>query len=212
MDDGITGNEPTTDGGTRPPPKKSSEDDNPTDKRRQLGDYAAYGFYFSSLGVTFVVILLSLEVFTAFFQTFPNVWLKWWTDASAAEGNHEIGLYLGVYAALQVAGLILFFAITWFVLLKVIEKSGLEMRRRLLHATMRAPLSLFTTEDTGSITKKFSQDLGQLDRNLPMGMLVSINSLLVCVAQAVLIESATWYLAINFPILVGVIYCLQKVS
>ncbi|KAK8059612.1 hypothetical protein PG996_009542 [Apiospora saccharicola] len=208
MDDGITG---TTDDGTKKPPKKPSEDNQPTDKRRQLGDYAAYGFYFSSLGVTFVVILLALEVFTAFFQTFPSVWLKWWTDASAAEGNHEIGFYLGVYAALQVAGAISFFAITWFVLLKVIEKSGLEMHRRLLHATIRAPLSLFATQDTGSITTKFSQDLGQLDRNLPMGMLVSINSFLVCVAQAVLIASATWYLAISFPILVGVIYCLQKV-
>lgn len=57
----------------------------------------------------------------------------------------------------------------------------------------RAPLSLFTAEDTGSITTKsvfdglqsqqqwlishrFSQDLGQLDHNLPMGMLVTINS------------------------------------
>ncbi|KAK8028838.1 hypothetical protein PG991_005894 [Apiospora marii] len=210
VDNGMTSNEPTTNDGTKSPPKKLPEDDKPTDKRRQLGDHAAYGFYFSSLGVAFVVTLLVLEVFTAFFQTFSSVWLKWWTDASAAEGNQEIGLYLGVYAALQVAGVISFFAITWFVLLKVIEKSGLEMHRRLLHAVTRAPLSLFTTEDTGSITTKFSQDLGHLDHNLPMGMLVTINSLLVCVAQAVLIASATWYLAISFPILVGVIYCLQK--
>ncbi|KAK7956876.1 uncharacterized protein PG986_006098 [Apiospora aurea] len=195
----------------KPPPKNLTEDATPNDKRRQLGDRAAYGFYYSSLGVVFAAILLVLEVFTAFFQTFPSVWLKWWTDASAAEGNNDICLYLGVYAALQVAGVISFFAITWFVLIKIIEKSGLEMHRRLLHAVVRAPLSLFTTEDTGSITTKFSQDLGQLDHNLPMGMLVSISSLLVCIAQAVLIASATWYLAISFPVLIGVIYCLQKV-
>ncbi|KAK8042694.1 hypothetical protein PG994_013177 [Apiospora phragmitis] len=193
-DDDMASKEPTADDGDRPPPKNSSEDTKPTDKR-----------------VAFVAILLTLEIFTAFFQTFPTVWLKWWTDASAAEGNCEIGLYLGVYAAFQVAGVISFFAITWFVLLKVIKKSGLEMHRRLLQAVVRTPLSLFTTEDTGSITTKFSQDLGQLDHNLPMGMLVSINSFLVCIAQAVLMASATWYLAISFPVLIGVIYCLQKV-
>ncbi|KAK8079856.1 hypothetical protein PG997_007674 [Apiospora hydei] len=208
VDEDTASKEYTT---AKPPPKKFTEDAKPNDKRRQLGDHAAYGFYFSSLGVAFAAILLALEVATAFFQTFPSVWLKWWTDASAAEGNNGIGLYLGVYAALQVAGVISFFAITWFVLIKIIEKSGLEMHRRLLHAVVRAPLSLFTTEDTGSITTKFSQDLGQLDHNLPMGMLVSISSLLVCIAQAVLIVSATWYLAISFPVLIGVIYCLQKV-
>lgn len=72
VDEGITGNESITEDGTKPPLKKSSKDIKPTDKRRQLGDYAAYGFYFSSLGVVFVVILLALEVFTAFFQTFPS--------------------------------------------------------------------------------------------------------------------------------------------
>lgn len=58
--------------GDKQPPKKSSEDAKPTDKRRQLGDHAAYGFYFSSLGVVLTSILLTLEVFTAFFQTFPS--------------------------------------------------------------------------------------------------------------------------------------------
>ncbi|KAK7997070.1 hypothetical protein PG989_005110 [Apiospora arundinis] len=193
-----------------PPSDKQALEDDIADKG-QLGDHAAYGFYFSSLGVVLTSILLTLEVFTAFFQTFPSIWLKWWADASAADGNHKTGLYLGIYAVFQVAGVIFYFTITWFVLLKVIEKSGLEMHRRLLHTVVRAPLSLFIAEDTGSITTKFSQDLGQLDHNLPMGMLVTINSFLVCIAQAVLIASATWYLAISFPILIGVIYCIQKV-
>ncbi|KAK8118640.1 uncharacterized protein PG998_003266 [Apiospora kogelbergensis] len=207
INDHAASKESASSAGDNQLPKRSPDDDKPTDKRRQLGDHAAYGFYLSSLG---------------------DVWLKWWADASATDGNHDIGLYLGVYAAFQVAAIIFFFVTTWFVLLKVIHKSGLEMHRRLLHAVVRAPLSLFTAEDTGSITTKsvfdglqsqqqwlishrFSQDLGQLDHNLPMGMLVTINSFLVCTAQAVLIASATWYIAISFPILIGVIYCLQKV-
>ncbi|KAK9776692.1 putative P-loop containing nucleoside triphosphate hydrolase protein [Seiridium cardinale] len=182
----------------------------PDDKRRQLGDNTVYLFYFSALGPVFTAILLAVEFSNAFLQTFPTVWLKWWSDASDADGNQRTGLYLGVYAGLQVAAIIAFFVLTWFVIVKVVAKSGLELHERLLRVVVRAPLSLFTSNDTGSLTTRFSQDIGEVDRNLPLGMLVTIQNLLTCIGQAVLIASSTWYLAIAYPFLIAAFFFLQQ--
>ncbi|KAK6085810.1 ABC multidrug transporter [Seiridium cupressi] len=182
----------------------------PADKRRQLGDNTVYLFYFSALGPVFTAILLIVEFSNAFLQTFPTVRLKWWSDASDADGNQRTGLYLGVYAALQVAAIMAFFVLTWFVVVKVVAKSGLELHERLLRVVVRAPLSLFTSNDTGSLTTRFSQDISEVDRNLPLGMLVTIQNLLTCIGQAVLIASSTWYLAIAYPFLIAAFFFLQQ--
>lgn len=42
------------------------------DKRRQLGDATVYKYYFGSIGLPFVVTLVTLEVIWAFFQSFPS--------------------------------------------------------------------------------------------------------------------------------------------
>ncbi|KAK6081032.1 ABC multidrug transporter [Seiridium cupressi] len=133
-----------------------------------------------NLGTTRSIYSTSPQFSNAFLQTFPTVWLKWWSDASDADGNQRTGLYLGVYAALQVAAIMAFFVLTWFVIVKVVAKSGLELHERLLRVVVRAPLSLFTSNDTGSLTTRFSQDISEVDRNLPLGMLVTIQSSFDC--------------------------------
>jgi len=42
------------------------------DKRRQVGDMTVYKYYFSSIGVSPVTVLLFLEILWAFFSTFPS--------------------------------------------------------------------------------------------------------------------------------------------
>ncbi|KAI0483144.1 multidrug resistance-like protein [Xylariaceae sp. FL0804] len=180
------------------------------DARRQQGDFTVYRYYFASLGAAFTTIMLGLEAAFAFFSTFPTVWLKWWADATAAEGNESIGFYLGIYAALQVLAVICFSCLSWFLFTRMISKSGIELHHKLLRAVIRAPLSFFTNTDTGSITTRFSQDLGLLDRSLPLGMLVTLATFLMSIGQAALLASATGYIAISFPFLVVVFYCLQK--
>ncbi|KAH8681362.1 multidrug resistance-like protein [Xylariales sp. PMI_506] len=190
--------------------KSKSPKSNEIDKRRQAGDNTVYMYYFSSLGWVFTGTFVFIEVVTAFLQIFPNIWLEWWSHASAAEGNQSLGLYLGVYSAFQVAATVSNFTLTWFVILKVVEKSGIALHGRLLTTVIRAPLSLFTRDDTGSITTRFSQDIGEVDRSLPLGLLVSVQYFFTCIGQAVLIASATWYLAISYTVLLPVLFLLQK--
>ncbi|OHE95683.1 hypothetical protein CORC01_08967 [Colletotrichum orchidophilum] len=180
------------------------------DKRRQLGDWSIYGYYFGSVGASFVAILMALEVTWAFFSTFPTVWLKFWTDSQAETPARYDAYYLGVYAAFQVSGVLCFAVLIWFVLVPVTSKSGISLHQRLLKAVMHAPLSLFTKTDTGSITTRFSQDVGLIDRSLPLALVISLASFFTCIGKAFLVASASWYIAISFPVLVLVFYYIQR--
>lgn len=107
------------------------------DKRRQLGDSTVYKYYFGSIGPIFIIILFSLEIVWAFLQSFPSkprtqikeaspcffsselylitclaVWLKFWTDSNS-QGHTRSGLYLGVFSALQVIGVLWFALLIW---------------------------------------------------------------------------------------------------
>ncbi|TDZ22764.1 ABC transporter atnG [Colletotrichum orbiculare MAFF 240422] len=189
---------------------KSKASEEEEDMRRQLGDWSVYSYYFGSVGMVLVGIMLFLQITWAFFSTFPTIWLKFWTDHNAEHPNQDSAYYLGAYAAFQVSGVLCFAVLIWFVLVPVASKSGINLHQRLLTTVMHAPLSLFTRTDIGSITTRFSQDIGLIDRNLPLALVVSLASLFTCVGKALLIASASWYIAISFPALILVFYYIQR--
>ncbi|KAH0496963.1 hypothetical protein TgHK011_004301 [Trichoderma gracile] len=179
------------------------------DKRRQLGDSTVYKYYFGSIGSFFLITLLGIELVWAFLQSFPTVWLKFWTDSSG-QGRDNTGYYLGVYAALQIIGVLWFALLIWFVLVVIAAKSGISLHQRLLSAVVEAPLSLFTTTDLGAITTRFSQDIGILDNNLPLALVVTIASFFGVLARAGLLAASSYYVAISFPFLAALYYFLQR--
>ncbi|KAM0298499.1 hypothetical protein ACHAPM_008569 [Fusarium culmorum] len=179
------------------------------DARRQRGDSTVYRYYFSSTGGLFMVTLLGLEIIWAFLGSFPTIWLKFWTDDNE-KGNSRAGYYLGVYAALQIIGVIWFAILIWFVIVLVAAKSGITLHKRLLSTVIRAPLSLFTTTDLGSITTRFSQDIGMVDNHLPLGLVVTLASFFGAIAKAGLLVASAPYIAATFPLLGAVYFYLQR--
>lgn len=126
----------------------------PDDKRRQTGDLSVYAYFFVSLGLYFTIALVLCEVLWAFISTFPSVWLNWWVESNAAQPNQRIGYYLGVYAALQILAVASFGGLILFGMLFIAARSGIMLYCRLLDTVVRAPLSLFTNTETGSITTR----------------------------------------------------------
>ncbi|KAH6979576.1 P-loop containing nucleoside triphosphate hydrolase protein [Fusarium venenatum] len=179
------------------------QQEEPDDARRQRGDSTVYRYYFSSTGGLFMVTLLGLEIIWAFLGSFPTIWLKFWTDDNE-KGNDRAGYYLGIYAALQII------SVVWFVIVLVAAKSGITLHKRLLSTVIRAPLSLFTTTDLGSITTRFSQDIGMVDNHLPLGLVVTLASFFGAIAKAGLLAASTPYIAATFPLLGAIYFYLQR--
>ncbi|KAG7415108.1 ABC transporter atnG [Fusarium oxysporum f. sp. rapae] len=182
---------------------------NEEDTRRQRGDSTVYRYYFSSTGGLFMIVLLVLEIIWAFLESFPTIWLKFWTDDNA-NGNYQASYYLGIYAALQVTAVIWFAVLIWFVIVLVAAKSGITLHKRLLSTVVRAPLSLFTTTDLGSITTRFSQDIVMVDNQLPLGLVVTLASFFGAIAKAGLLASSNPYIAATFPLIGAVYFYLQR--
>lgn len=89
-------------------------------------------------------------------------------------------------------------------------KSGAKLHLITLTTVMAAPLAFFSTTDTGVILNRFSQDIQLIDGELPQALLnVSILAF-SSIAQAILIASATWYIALTFPFLLSVFYYIQN--
>lgn len=201
--------DPGQDQGAMPKTARSSQAE-PEDKRRQRGDSAVYGFFLKAVGIPFAIGLLMSEISWAFLSTFSTVWLNYWSEANREHPNQRIGYYLGVYSALQVLGVISFGTMIMFGMLFVASRTGLRLHQVLLDAVVRAPLSLFTATDVGAITTRFSQDIGIIDRSLPLALLVTVANLLSTVGVAGLIASSTGYIAISFPLLAAVFAYIQR--
>lgn len=97
----------------------------------------------------------------------------------------------------------------WFGLVSIAGKAGVTLHQRPLTATLRAPLSLFTSTDIGVMTTRFSQDIGILDNRLPLALVVSLASLFSVVAKASLLATS-YYITISFPSIAVFYYYLQR--
>lgn len=148
---------------------------------KTTSDTSVYRFYIKSIRVTSLMTFLALEAVWAFLSVLPVEWLKWWAEDST-HGNKHLGLYLGVYATLQVTALTSPALATWFAFSFIARKSGLSLHSTLLKATLSAPLSLFAKQDSGEILTRFSQDIQMVDMNLPLQILTLTQNLFTCIA------------------------------
>lgn len=76
------------------------------------------------------------------------------TKAVAKEGNEVNNFYLGLYGMLTGLAAIGLGGSVWYLLLKMMPRSCAILHERLLNTVMRAPLSFFTSTDTGTTTNR----------------------------------------------------------
>jgi len=90
------------------------------------------------------------------------------------------------------------------------QKAGLQLHTKMLNAIMKAPMSLFSVTDSGSITTKFSQDFQLVDSTLPLSLMSVVTNLFITIGQAGLIASASGWIALSFPVLIAIFYFVQR--
>ncbi|KAG9504500.1 hypothetical protein J7337_004473 [Fusarium musae] len=181
-------------------PKQQTREE---DMRRQRGDSAIYRYYFSSTGGLFMIVLIVLEIIWAFLESFPTIWLKFWTDDNAG-GNSQAGYHLGIYTALQVTAVIWFAVLIWFVIVLVAAKSGITLHKRLLST------GTFVSLYHNRPGVNHDTDIGMVDNHLPLGLVVTLASFFGAIAKAGLLASSNPYIAAAFPLLGAVYFYLQR--
>ncbi|TXC11619.1 hypothetical protein FocTR4_00006679 [Fusarium oxysporum f. sp. cubense] len=176
---------------------------NEEDTRRQRGDSTVYRYYFSSTGGLFMIVLLVLEIIWAFLESFPTIWLKFWTDDNA-NGNDQAGYYLGIYAALQVT------AVIWFAQVCHCPGSGKVWNNSAQETVIYSNQGTFVSLYHDRPGVNHNTDIGMVDKQLPLGLVVTLASFFGAIAKAGLLASSNPYIAATFPLLGAVYFYLQR--
>ncbi|KAI5924553.1 ABC transporter-like protein [Camillea tinctor] len=185
------------------------ETDDPEDITRRLGDISLYKYFFGHIGLWRMLLFAAFQCGWAIFSTIGPVWLEFWASANEV-GQDQDGYYIGVYAAFQTLALVFLALFAGHTLTTMAVKAGTSLHEVMLSTTMQAPMSFFSSVDTGVTTNRFSQDILLIDSELPMALLETVSAGLVALVQMILIATAAPYVAIAYPFLIAMLYVLQS--
>ncbi|KAJ5490192.1 ABC transporter integral membrane type 1 [Penicillium expansum] len=174
------------------------------------GDLGIYTYYINAIGwVPAIVFMVAMAGFV-FCISFPSIWVKWWAQSDTAHPKQEIGYYLGIYVMLGCIAMLALILGCWQMIITMVPKSGESFHRSLLTTVLAAPMLFFSTTDSGSILNRFSQDLQLIDMELPIAAINTVATFFLCLAQMALIGVSSKYAAISFPIVLGILFLIQK--
>ena len=176
------------------------------DRSRQLGDWKVYKHYLTSMNKIHLVLMLIGCVFIAGGQQLPTVWVGLWAADSLNRSN---SFYIGIYAMFSSFILIGVVIAAWTTFIFMTIDVGRELHRRALWTVMHAPLRLFTSTDTGTITNLFSQDIAIIDSELSTYLLDFVFNFVGIIGSAIVVALASPYLATSYPVLIAIGYCVQ---
>ncbi|KAK4216710.1 ABC transporter [Rhypophila decipiens] len=102
--------------------------------------------------------------------------------------------YLGIYAVFQAMALLFLGLFSGFALTRLAVKVGKSLHQVLLNAAIWAPMSFFSSTDTGTITNRFSGDIILIDGDLTMALLETLSSGLLVLIQMIYLAVQSFYL------------------
>ncbi|KAJ5767038.1 uncharacterized protein N7511_004654 [Penicillium nucicola] len=180
------------------------------ENRETGGDLGIYTYYIDAIGWLPATIFMVAMASFIFCISFPSIWMKWWAQSDTAHPKQEIGYYLGIYVMLGCLGMITLLVGAWEMIITMVPKSGESFHRKLLTTVLSAPMLFFSSTDSGSILNRFSQDLMLIDMELPIAAINTVATFFLCLAQMALIGVSSKYAAISFPIVLGILFLIQK--
>ncbi|KMP02660.1 canalicular multispecific organic anion transporter 1 [Coccidioides immitis RMSCC 2394] len=177
---------------------------------RRTGDVGIYLYYVGSVGWFAALMFVVFVCGFVFCIAYPTIWLKEWASANIENPYQRLGYYLGIYVMLGFLAIICLIASCWQMIITMVPKSGEAFHLTLLKTVLSAPMSFFSTTDTGVTINRFSQDLQLIDMELPVAALNTFAVFVLCIAQMIIIGVASVYGAISFPVVLVALYFIQR--
>ncbi|KAM5475676.1 hypothetical protein MauCBS54593_001368 [Microsporum audouinii] len=191
---------------SKPRPVAKAPRPNNADLKRKTGDLTVYAYYFQAFGWLRTFGFLACTALFTFATTFQQIWLQWWAEANGG----EIAKYMSIYIVLAVAAMVSRCFTFWWSLIWMSPISSINLHKILLQVTVRAPLSFFSNTDSGVLLNQFSQDIGLIDRVLPLCLIRVVVQLFIILSQTALIAMGSTYMSVLIPFCIITVYFLQR--
>lgn len=192
-----------------PPPAMWSATDEHSRKTR---DWSVYKHYAGSMKSITLLAFLFVGIALGFFFNFPSIWLNFWSaDVTSAHPAHSQAYWIGTYSLFQILSLASIGIICAILFISMTAQSGTILHHQTLRTVIGAPLRFFTTVDAGIVTNLFSQDISLVDIELPQALLNVMAELCMSIGMAVVVATASPYIAISYPFVVALMWLIQNV-
>ncbi len=176
------------------------------DPSRQAGDWSVYLHYLRNIATRSVVTFVVFCIVSGTANNFSTVWVSYWSENAF---DRSPSFYLGIYGLIGAIELFSILEVAYVGLTDIVASSGANLHRQAITTVVRAPLSLFTATDTGTVINLFSQDMTLIDGELPLGLLNTFIYVVILAGNLFVAAVASPYLAIGYPFLLGLLYALQ---
>ncbi|KAI1315140.1 hypothetical protein EDD11_001245 [Mortierella claussenii] len=128
--------------------------------------FGVYKIYAKAASYKWSFLVVILFISAQAIQIGTNVWLKQWAS-EANTGTYSIGEFLGVYAALIVAYMIINVGSGYVAMVLAAIRASTRLHERLLTKMLRLPMSFFDTTPLGRVVNRFSSDIFSIDELMP---------------------------------------------
>ncbi|OAA77325.1 ABC transporter, transmembrane domain, type 1 [Akanthomyces lecanii RCEF 1005] len=183
-----------------------------TPDRVKRKSYEAHRLYLKSFGSIATLACVALFLFTWIgIDKGSSFWLSHWAGQYAtSHESAEAGYYIGIYAAFVGAGLLVSYALTWVLFMKLIPSSSISLHQDMLSVLVKTPAS--TTELHKSETvNRFMNDIEAVDLALPQALENLIHAVGASLGSLVVIAIGSPYAIISLVALLPLLWLLQKV-
>jgi ABC-type multidrug transport system fused ATPase/permease subunit len=175
-------------------------------ERKAICDSAVLIYYLKSIGWYRASIFLLTSLAYVLCISFTKIWVQWWTESK----HPNDGSFLGVYFSLAVGAIANYSSSIWCMMISIVPISAAKLHWQLLDAVLHAPMSLFSSVDSGITLNRFSQDMSLINSRLPVSTMQATPMAFQALAQIALIAVGSTYLAIAIPFCLGTTWALQR--
>ncbi|THC99810.1 hypothetical protein EYZ11_000740 [Aspergillus tanneri] len=178
----------------------------PVVKRKHISDSAVLMYYLKSIGWYRGLIFLLTSLAYVICTSFTQIWAQWWTESK----NPDDGSFLGVYFALAIGAIMNYSSTIWCMMISIVPVSAAKLHWHLLDSVLHAPMSFFSSVDSGITLNRFSQDMSLINSRLPVSTMQATPMAFQALAQIALIAMGSTYLAFAIPFCLGTTWALQR--
>ncbi|KAG0045022.1 hypothetical protein BGZ83_009725 [Gryganskiella cystojenkinii] len=125
-----------------------------------------YKIYAKAASYKNAIQVLCLFIVIQGCQIGTNTWLRNWVEI-VNHAPHGLGYYMGIYAALVVAYMLLTVWTSYTTMVTVGVRASERLHTDLLNNVLRLPMSFFDTTPVGRIINRFSSDFFSIDEQIP---------------------------------------------
>lgn len=180
--------------------------DDADDLGRPTGDWTVYMHYLHNISKVSSISFGLLCVVAGGSTNFSTVWVSYWSENTFHRSrSFYVGLY-GLISAVQVLSTAIGAKIG---MINIVASSAKNLHKTAITTVVKAPLTLFTSTDTGTITNLFSQDTMLIDGELPLAFINTGASVANLLGNFFVVAIASPYLAISYPFILGILYGFQ---